>query len=349
MHPPATTFHLTWVDAAKGIGITLVVVGHVMRGLANSEIMPWTPTTRFVDTWIYAFHMPLFFLLSGLFLFRSMRKSWPEFAREKVGTIAYPYLVWSVITLAIKSVLGSSLNHPYDLTDFPRILYQPIDQFWFLYVLFVLLLVAFALLKFGVRPWVLLLITIAVYPGLHPYASYGWGILAQCGMMGIYVALGVVLGNDRNVHAISFVRNSWLAVAAIVGIMFASLAGWFDVMERAILDPIFAVSGIVGAVAFAVLTDKGRFGHAIRMLGRYSLEIYLVHTIASAGVRIVLIKFGRVSDPTLHLFVGTVAGLYVPIAVAVVLRKCGFNYAFTLKKRDNATAPIPPPHAPERV
>lgn len=43
---------LIWVDAAKGVGILLVVAGHV-----------WTRGP--VREAIYAFHMPLFFLLSG--------------------------------------------------------------------------------------------------------------------------------------------------------------------------------------------------------------------------------------------------------------------------------------------
>jgi fucose 4-O-acetylase-like acetyltransferase len=43
---------LAWVDAAKGVGILLVIAGHV-----------WTRGP--VRDAIYAFHMPLFFLLSG--------------------------------------------------------------------------------------------------------------------------------------------------------------------------------------------------------------------------------------------------------------------------------------------
>lgn len=53
---------LSWVDAAKGIGIFLVVVGHALRAMISSNIMASTQTTQFVDAWIYAFHMPLFFV-----------------------------------------------------------------------------------------------------------------------------------------------------------------------------------------------------------------------------------------------------------------------------------------------
>ena len=43
---------LSWVDVLKGIGIILVVVGHVYLN-------------RTVRDWLYSFHMPLFFLAAG--------------------------------------------------------------------------------------------------------------------------------------------------------------------------------------------------------------------------------------------------------------------------------------------
>jgi fucose 4-O-acetylase-like acetyltransferase len=46
---------IEWVDTAKGIGILLVILGHTI-------LLP------FISVPIYAFHMPLFFLLSGLFI-----------------------------------------------------------------------------------------------------------------------------------------------------------------------------------------------------------------------------------------------------------------------------------------
>lgn len=43
---------LSWLDVLKGIGIILVVIGHVY-------------SNRTVFNWLYSFHMPLFFLAAG--------------------------------------------------------------------------------------------------------------------------------------------------------------------------------------------------------------------------------------------------------------------------------------------
>lgn len=47
----------TYIDVARGIGITLVVLCHII--ITEGYELAWI--TKFV----YAFHMPLFFFISG--------------------------------------------------------------------------------------------------------------------------------------------------------------------------------------------------------------------------------------------------------------------------------------------
>lgn len=49
------------IDVAKGLGILLVIVGHVM-----SPVMGDNGVLNRMYTLMYTFHMPLFFFLSGL-------------------------------------------------------------------------------------------------------------------------------------------------------------------------------------------------------------------------------------------------------------------------------------------
>ena len=74
---------LDWADVAKGIGILLMAVGH-------SAIPPdrW-------GIWIYSFHMPLFFFLSGYFF--SLRPGGvADTIRHKAFPILMPYLSYSL-------------------------------------------------------------------------------------------------------------------------------------------------------------------------------------------------------------------------------------------------------------
>ncbi|MCI1935259.1 MAG: acyltransferase [Bifidobacteriaceae bacterium] len=79
--PSSPSRRLEWVDALRGLGILFVIVGHTSR-------IPQ------VTQWIYAFHMPLFFWLSGyLFHARPPR----QFIRRKVFTLLIPYLFFGVL------------------------------------------------------------------------------------------------------------------------------------------------------------------------------------------------------------------------------------------------------------
>lgn len=66
---------LDWVDAAKGIGILLVVMAHV-------------PIPDSFKQFIYSFHMPLFFLLSGM-MFRSSSQPAMSFIQKKRKACSY--------------------------------------------------------------------------------------------------------------------------------------------------------------------------------------------------------------------------------------------------------------------
>lgn len=79
---PTVSPRLGWVDAFKGIGILLVVVGHTSR-------IPG------ITQFVYSFHMPMFFWISG-YLF-SVRP-FPDFVRRKARTLLVPYFFFGVFT-----------------------------------------------------------------------------------------------------------------------------------------------------------------------------------------------------------------------------------------------------------
>lgn len=55
-----------WLDSLKGFAILLVILGHVLSGYLDAAAFPGAYTSFYtIRTWIYSFHMPLFFLISG--------------------------------------------------------------------------------------------------------------------------------------------------------------------------------------------------------------------------------------------------------------------------------------------
>jgi len=328
------TARVSWVDTAKGFGIILVVFGHVLRGVVTSNLMEWTLTARYVDAWIYAFHMPLFFFISGLFLSQSAVRSTSGFVWDKVRTIAYPYFVWSLIALFIKAPLGEIVNYPRGLSEFPDIFYRPIEQFWFLYVLFLLTIALGFLLKLGVKPWAILPLACLLYPGILPIPFSGWEPLEQIRYDAIYLALGIIVGGGRLFSLMTKVRATSIAgIAAIGFLIVSSLAVFLEVPHPRALDVILALGGTVGVVALSLLTNRAKIDPVIRFLGRHSLEIFVAHAMVSAAIRIMLQKIAHVASPAPYLVFCTLAGLYIPALVAIGLQRVGVSWLFFLPKR----------------
>lgn len=55
-----------WIDSLKGIAIVCVVLGHILDGAMKKEMFPSTVWMGGLDRIIYSFHMPLFFVMSGV-------------------------------------------------------------------------------------------------------------------------------------------------------------------------------------------------------------------------------------------------------------------------------------------
>ena len=83
-----------WIDVLKGIGIFLVVLGHAAR----HDMMAQSSLCGFLIYWIYSFHMPLYFAISGytfgLSYERHLRKP-IEFIKRRAKALLIPMLSFS--------------------------------------------------------------------------------------------------------------------------------------------------------------------------------------------------------------------------------------------------------------
>jgi acyltransferase len=86
---------IEWVDHLKAMGIFLVVYGHS------------PPSVSGVEKWIYSFHMPLFFLISGYLLKRPTDlRGIADGILQQVKSLAPPYLIHALFGFAFWYVIG---------------------------------------------------------------------------------------------------------------------------------------------------------------------------------------------------------------------------------------------------
>ncbi|MGI8932869.1 acyltransferase [Leptolyngbya sp. BC1307] len=325
---------LLWVDYAKGLGIFLVVLGHVLRGLADNAILSTSFLFDYLDQWIYAFHMPLFFFLSGLFLYRSTSRPFKAFVINRLTILVYPYLVWSLIQESLQSLTygsgDSSAGFLLLLDSFWKILYQPPDQFWFLYILFVISLAYAIFHRLRLSSFSFLVASTAAYFLLILEVSSGVGVFNIARHFAIYLAVGTVVGQSSELMLkLKSIKSLHLLVFSIGSYLILSLAvfwGWNNQVE---LIPLAAAPGMFASICLAGLLVRFDFYAFIGLWGHFSLEIFLVHVIVIAGLRIALQSIFGIANPFIHIVAGTLAGIYLPIMIGKYSRHTKLRYLFT--------------------
>lgn len=83
---------INWIDIARGIAMCAIVLGHT---LPSSD----------AKTMLYAFHVPLFFLLSGLTF--SFKPGFVAFVKKMATRLLIPYFIFGLISIAVYCAVGS--------------------------------------------------------------------------------------------------------------------------------------------------------------------------------------------------------------------------------------------------
>lgn len=321
------------IDYAKGIGIFLVVLGHALRSLVGVVFEP-SPLSQTWDTWTYAFHMPLFFFLSGLFVERSLRKPWGVILFSKLKTIAYPYFVWSLLQEILRFKIGA---REAPLSELWRILYHPEMQFWFLYALFAISLLYISLRKAQLSISICLALFFLLFvTGVAGIQLGPWSVVYLTRINAIYFAFGALI-SQKKISQKNYVEifegssTSRLAIAALTGFGMIGLAAALGIAQRPFLDIVLAALGIFASLSLAKCLERLRCFTFVRTWGILSLEIFVAHSIFSAVARVVLLNALHTRNPALHIILDTVIGLYGPIALYQFCLRLNFPYLFRVQ------------------
>lgn len=149
---------IVWVDAVRGIGIMLVVLGHMA-------------IPHLAKLFIYSFHMPLFFFISGYLNKRSFSVRW---CVRKFDTLIVPYWAYGVIIMWAMSAIGR-----WEWSEMLERMIKGVgvDPLWFLICLFFTEIIGGIIVKkteANAMMLVIMLLMGVVGVVLPKYMAFGW-------------------------------------------------------------------------------------------------------------------------------------------------------------------------------
>jgi fucose 4-O-acetylase-like acetyltransferase len=280
-HPERNEF----LDITKGVLMLLVVWGHVIQVIAYGD------GSYFEDPIfkaIYTFHMPLFMAISGYVSYGSIqRHAWLPMVTRRFNQLIVPAFVWAAIFGVIVSATavmfqGADVRHTW--VHLPMLVFKTASSFWFLWAIF-FFTVIIATLK-TVRCDTVAFMTAVFFfyllvPALGkdylfkftlPFFCVGY-IVARAGVPALVMksSAGIAAMVASVVFYLLWNRQDYIYVSQ----MCLSLENLPHIVFR-------MACGIV--ISFAVL--RGLFTvfakpplRIFSVIGKRSLEIYILHTI----------------------------------------------------------------------
>lgn len=261
-------------DVLKGIGIILVVLGH-------------TTQNHYLSSWIYAFHMPLFFVLSGVFF----KPSIPSI-RKYAKRLLIPYVVFAVLSFVYWRFLemrfrplpeGFDVNmHALDVL-WQRNHFRFNVPLWFLPCMFFVQSIGCILFTWIKKPVAIVCVTILCFlvACINPFKIESmW--LSETLYAFPFFGLGYCLGKDRFIDAENRLSNvKWYyavyAMLPLVGLCFVNVRNDMMMSSYAFGYGMYFTIAVSAIVCCFVLASIIRKRNWLIWLGVNSLAIMCMH------------------------------------------------------------------------
>ncbi|HEX8331496.1 MAG TPA: acyltransferase [Segetibacter sp.] len=359
---------LNWIDYARGIAIILVVYRHLFESLKNTKALKAAGVD--INSYLYleqanifffSFRMPLFFIVSGLFIGSSLvKRGFGELVGNKARTILYPYFLWGFIQITIQIIFAVYTNSDKSATDYTYLFYAPreVDQFWYLFALFnVTVLYAFLKSRFNLHIAYQIAIGLTLFglSTLFSQAKIEFGFVSDIFHYYIFLALGDGLSQSMLKGSLRRFFTSWKSFGILL-IPFILLQYYFltvnlshkDISPKflfveyyqPVMYLLIALVGCGFVISISSLMERYNFGVWLQKLGQHSLYIYVMHVIVFASLRYILTKFFHIYDVNLIMLICIATALTIPVAFYKVASKLGLKFLFTLEKKNKSKEKI---------
>src|SRR3954471_1656257 len=129
-----------WIDTDKGISIMLVGFGHCLFVMQNHGLaLNSYPLINYISVFLYGFRMPLFFIISGIFISGGLnRKGLNGYTTYRADTVLYPLLVWGFIEISFQLITAKFTGNSVSSMNYLNLLVdaRKTGHFWYLNSLF---------------------------------------------------------------------------------------------------------------------------------------------------------------------------------------------------------------------
>ncbi len=311
-----------WIDSLKGLGIILVVIGHVTQGyIGNTTFQSSEWFLEVIHCIIYSFHMYLFFIISGMtFSIAYFRDGILNKGKLvcQIKNVIYVFSIFSIVQWIIKYAFSRFVNSEYGFLDLVLFAIKPMSPYWYLWVLAIYYLLFLLCEKKRLNKNYVILSCLVI----SLVSSFIRTSFSETPKDLLFFVFPFILGCFY-LKSLSWLnRKEIFVLTCLISIL---ICGYLVVNPTEIEDlPLVSVtSGTINSLGLICIFNRSqhfRINALLQLLGRYSLEIYVLHCFISAPMRKILIIVG-INNIVLSVCISAIIAIVVPILIAMFLKK----------------------------
>ncbi len=307
------------IDVAKGIGILLVIAGHVFAFASefyNAKVI------------IYSFHMPLFFLISGYCYNQEKYTSFKTFIKTRLIHIVCPYLVFCLFSFLLYIVLRyiySGIGTDTIQTIINNFIQIFIAQYahvmlingplWFITCLLVIQIMYYFIAKLKNKFFIIAIVTVLGILGWYLESSYcpvdtsflPWNLCSAFFSVGFY-AIGNLAKpyfnrfifeqkKDKKIRVNSIIILIAVIILAVVCSVVAFRNGIVSIGDRKLNNGILLyITGVIGTIAVLLISQLINKSKFLKFFGVNSFAFMACHDIIISLIIIVSRQIHRIFE-----------------------------------------------------
>lgn len=306
---------IAFADALKGFAIFCVLWGHALQYLHGAD---YDYLGNSMYEFIYSFHMPLFFMISGFFFSPSSK----DFLLKKVRQLVVPNICWAIIFIFV--LIAAKIYHGtlHELTTPPLPHQFRQLPFWFLTHLFISFVLVWGLIKILKKWWLACVVSLA--------AAVLMGITRE--QFFLLPAFWVGMFLKRNWQTVLRFSTPTLAVTGALFVVCLIARNTCDTIftppqsqYNIVIAQIFRViTGIIGSVFWFMLfqkvwTECGFFSILSRA-GTMTMSIYILQSVILERILPLFFDFSNVDIWVYNLIITPCFALIVGVVCIFLTR-----------------------------
>ncbi|WP_295711869.1 acyltransferase family protein [Mucilaginibacter sp.] len=339
-----------WIDYDKGISIILVGYGHCYETLKDHGLaLDKYPFFNYIGVFLYGFRMPLFFIISGLLIAKSLnKKGLATYIGNRSNNILWPLFVWGVIQVTLQIIMNHFTHNGFTPVDYFNLIINPrrTGIFWYLNALYCIgVIYAFLHVKLKVPALAQVAIGALLYSLFPLMYSLKAGLFTDIFEYYLFFALGDLLSkvmlDSRRIEIYTSWRFFVPLLISFVVIQYyctptnlqASDLGIRNIeINKPYLFFLQAAIGCALSINCSFFLQKLNILSFLRIVGYHSLYIYCAQIIVMTVMRIICLSLLHITFVPVLILVIWVSGIVLPIFFYNFCLRYGFWWLFSYKK-----------------